>query len=90
MEVNDRAELPDPRRKQPATVSGGGNGYVSVSVRVSSALRPEREDRDGCGRRSDVSLRPFDQRATESIRGNGIDAYPVESIHTFFSLTNNG
>jgi len=32
-------ELPDPRRKQPATVSGGGNGHVSVSVRVSSALR---------------------------------------------------
>jgi len=32
-------ELPDPRRKQPATVSGGGNGYGSVSVRVSSHAR---------------------------------------------------
>jgi len=31
-----------------------------------------------------VSLRPFDQRAKESIRGNGIDAYPVERAFTHF------
>jgi len=48
------------------------------------AIIPEK-DGDVCGRRSDESLRPFDQRATESIRGNGIDAYPVERAFTHFS-----
>jgi len=63
----------------------------SISVLIPEMLfeektiREDREkDRDVCGRRSDVSLRPFDQRATESIRGNGIDAYPVERAFTHF------
>lgn len=34
-----------------------------------------------------MSLRPnFDQRATESIRGNGIDEYPVERKIIFEDL----
>jgi len=42
-----RAELPSPRRKQRATRSGGGNGHVRVSVRVSSALRLASDSRRG-------------------------------------------
>jgi len=32
-----------------------------------------------------VSICPFGQRATESIRGNGMDAYPVKRAFTHFS-----
>jgi len=40
LRIHFRAVMPDWIRWQPATVNGGGNGgHVSVSVRVSSALR---------------------------------------------------
>jgi len=42
-----RPKLPDLRRKQHATRSGGGNEDVSVSVRVSSALRLASDSRRG-------------------------------------------
>jgi len=41
------AKLPDLRRKQHATQRGGGNEDVSVSVRVSSALRLASDSRRG-------------------------------------------
>jgi len=62
-------------------------GTINVSIESSRdcSSSPFEKDRDVCGRRSDMSLRLFDQRATESIRGNGIDAYPVERAFTHFS-----
>jgi len=62
---------------------GGGRTCLYAHL-INERQNPEK-DRDVCGRTSDVSLRPFDQRATESIRGNGIDAYPVERAFTHFS-----
>jgi len=57
-----------------------------IICKLNNILNPVelKNDRDVCGRRSDVSLRPFDQRA-ESIRGNGIDAYLMERAFTHFS-----